>query len=264
MAVSVGTIVDTLSDAEVRRLKAGLADGNIADPRNVTLLQHLTTVQREEFARRSQVPVLYFGDEVPAVMTAEEQAALSAAPRGFALSVLNGLNIGAGGRAISPFLTPVDIFREPGSSTHHSYLSQAILALPDALPFRDNSVDFIVALHMLEHVSNPVEVVDHWLDVVKPGGGIGIILPDWRYNWDARRDKAPLGHKWNSTPELLRSMFEQHWSSRCSVQQLATYRYRLSFDVVLRKHGEFRMFSPPDVSTIRSGYQLDLDGIFLG
>ena len=49
-----------------------------------------------------------------------------------------------------------------------------ILGWADNLPFADESLDFIVSLHNLEHLANPVNAINHYLDLIKPGGGIGI------------------------------------------------------------------------------------------
>ena len=38
------------------------------------------------------------------------------------------------------------------------------------LPFDNNSVDRVIATHVLEHVNNPVAVLEEWTRVLKPGG----------------------------------------------------------------------------------------------
>lgn len=45
------------------------------------------------------------------------------------------------------------------------------------LPFMDNSVDRIIATHVLEHVAEPVEALSEWVRVLKPGGVLSLILP---------------------------------------------------------------------------------------
>jgi SAM-dependent methyltransferase len=234
---------------------------------NIDLLSPLTLQQREYFAFKTGTMVLYIGDEVAAVQKAEEDAALSAAPAGHNLARLIGLNIGCGDRTISPYLLPVDIMREhnlgTGAGEHARLMSSAFLALSDDLPFKENSIDYIVALHMLEHVEDPVATVHHWLDVIKPGGGIGIVVPDWRYTWDSRKDDAPHSHKWNPTPDIGRRLYVEHWKGRCDLERIASYPFRLSFDIVLRKHGQFVPFAPPDAKIIRSGRKRFEQGIFL-
>jgi hypothetical protein len=116
---------------------------------------------------------------------------------------------------------------------------------------------------MLEHVEDPGLTVAYWLDILKPGGGIGIVVPDWRYNWDARNDASTFGHKWNPTPALIRQLYAKYWSMHADLEALDTYPYRLSFDLVLRKHGSFKPFRLPSPDSMRSGRQRKDDGVFL-
>jgi predicted SAM-dependent methyltransferase len=236
-----------VEQAEIKRLSEAVNFSNIADPNNVAILGHLSRKEREEFALKTRSLVLYFGAEVAACQQAEEAAALAARPKGYQLEDLNGLNVGCGDRSVSPYLSPIDIMRAPPRRTlggeHHAFTSGALLALPDELPFRPGTIDYIVSLHLLEHVTDPVSVVLHWLNILKPGGGLGIVVPDWRYTWDARYDTAPYGHKWNPTPELLKRMYNRHWSSAGILEASETYDFKLSFDFILRKRGDFVPFS---------------------
>ncbi|GEM_PF-2386775 len=43
--------------------------------------------------------------------------------------------------------------------------------------FNDNSLDYIVSRHNLEHYSNPEETLAEWIRVLKPGGKLGIVVP---------------------------------------------------------------------------------------
>ncbi|WP_189521357.1 methyltransferase domain-containing protein [Mesorhizobium sp. M1B.F.Ca.ET.045.04.1.1] len=255
-----------LTEEEIERLYGRLVQP-IADVKNVALLSPLTRIQREQFSRATKSVVLYLGREVPEIIEAEELAAMKSVPLGYSPERLVGLNIGCGDRTSPPYLLAVDIMRKdsPGkASGEHSQLNaSAFLEILDDLPFKPNTVDYIVALHMLEHIGDPVGAISHWLDIIKPGGGIGIVVPDWRFTWDSRNDRAPFGHKWNPTPDLVRRLYEEHWSSKANLQQLDTYDFAMSFDFVLRKHGRFVPFAAPDPVTIKSGYQRDQEGIFL-
>jgi SAM-dependent methyltransferase len=252
---------------EIERFRQLINADDITDPRNVELLGSLTRQEREQFAHETGIPVLYFGAEVPEVQKAEEMAALRAAPTGYDLSVLQGLNIGCGTRTISPYLLPVDIMRQAehgsGSGEHGALSKGAFLALSDDLPFKAGSIDFIIALHMLEHVEDPIKVILHWLEIIKPGGGIGVVVPDWRYTWDSRQDQAPYGHKWNPTPDLVRDLHRRYWSREAALESINTYDHKISFDFVLRKPGAFTPFTAPPLGNMRSGAERYRTGIFL-
>jgi SAM-dependent methyltransferase len=52
-----------------------------------------------------------------------------------------------------------------------------IVASGDDLPFKDNTVDFVISSHVIEHFYDPVKTIEEWLRVVKPGGYVFIIAP---------------------------------------------------------------------------------------
>lgn len=43
---------------------------------------------------------------------------------------------------------------------------------------KDDTYDFVVSSHCLEHVTSPMEALKNWLRVVKPGGHVVILVPD--------------------------------------------------------------------------------------
>jgi SAM-dependent methyltransferase len=70
------------------------------------------------------------------------------------------------------------------------------------LPFRSNSVDFVFSCHSLEHFNTPYSILNEWTRVLKSGGRLIIIVPDYRYTYSceqADQKKDPFGHKWDYT-----------------------------------------------------------------
>jgi SAM-dependent methyltransferase len=63
----------------------------------------------------------------------------------------------------------------------------------------DESYDFVLASHMLEHTANPLATLAEWRRVLKPGGGLVLVLPHRDGTFDHRRSVTTLGH-------LLRDM----------------------------------------------------------
>jgi 2-polyprenyl-3-methyl-5-hydroxy-6-metoxy-1,4-benzoquinol methylase len=53
----------------------------------------------------------------------------------------------------------------------------------DKLPLENNSIDFIVTLAVIEHISNPDNFLSEILRVLKPGGIIYISTPNWYYSY---------------------------------------------------------------------------------
>jgi SAM-dependent methyltransferase len=227
---------------------------------NMKMMSGFSARSREVFARRTGSLVLYMPKEAETIKRLEEEAALQAAPIGHELKQLNGLNVGCGDRRISDYLTPIDIMRESeeaaSSGAHHAFLPGSILANPEDLPFKHGSIDFIVALHMLEHVSNPMEILLYWGTLLKPGGGIGLILPISEYTWDATGDHSQYGHKWNTSAEIFKRLFNTYLKDYFELERIDTLPYKISFNVVLRKPGKFQPFSISNMTSLYSGAEL--------
>ena len=60
--------------------------------------------------------------------------------------------------------------------------------------FEDESVDFVVANHFLEHCENPIGTIETHLRKLRPGGVVFYAVPDKRYTFDFRRPRTTLEH----------------------------------------------------------------------
>jgi SAM-dependent methyltransferase len=58
----------------------------------------------------------------------------------------------------------------------------------------DESQDFIVANHFLEHCENPIGTIETHLGKLRPGGVLFYAVPDKRFTFDFRREVTPLEH----------------------------------------------------------------------
>jgi SAM-dependent methyltransferase len=54
--------------------------------------------------------------------------------------------------------------------------------------------DFVVSCNNLEHIANPLQAIDQWLRVLKPGGHLLLVLPRKESNFDHRREVTPFSH----------------------------------------------------------------------
>lgn len=64
----------------------------------------------------------------------------------------------------------------------------------------DNTYDFVVSSHCLEHMKNPHEALQSWLRVVKPGGYLTITVPEYDlYEHRHWPSKFNGDHKWSWT-----------------------------------------------------------------
>lgn len=58
----------------------------------------------------------------------------------------------------------------------------------------DQSYDFILSSHNLEHFANPVRALQTWKRVTRPHGGLILVLPDYRRTFDHRRPVTKVEH----------------------------------------------------------------------
>jgi predicted SAM-dependent methyltransferase len=58
----------------------------------------------------------------------------------------------------------------------------------------DESQDFVIANHFIEHCQNTILTLKNMLRVLKPGGIVFFAVPDKRYTFDKPRPVTPLSH----------------------------------------------------------------------
>ena len=58
----------------------------------------------------------------------------------------------------------------------------------------DDRYDFVLASHCLEHIANPIKALHNWKRVLRPGGGLLLVLPDVHRSFEYRRPLTTLCH----------------------------------------------------------------------
>ena len=69
----------------------------------------------------------------------------------------------------------------------------------------DESVDFVIANQILEHLPNPIKAITEFHRVLKIGGVLYLSIPDKRYTIDKERPITPVSHvidDYKKTPPL--------------------------------------------------------------
>jgi SAM-dependent methyltransferase len=64
------------------------------------------------------------------------------------------------------------------------------------LPLVDNSVDFVLNSHVIEHAYDPIATLKEWYRVIKPGGLIFCIVPHKDRTFDKDREVTTLDELW--------------------------------------------------------------------
>jgi SAM-dependent methyltransferase len=67
-----------------------------------------------------------------------------------------------------------------------------LVAFGDDLPFKDNTLDYVLSSHVVEHFFDPVKALREWHRVIKPGGYIFIIAPHKDRTFDKPREVTPV------------------------------------------------------------------------
>ncbi len=111
-----------------------------------------------------------------------------------------GLEIGALGAPLpvpegtevlyADILTPEEIDRLFPGARHPDIVSDA----SRLEGVEDGAFDFVIANHVLEHVTDPIGTLREWHRILKDGGVLFLGLPDKRYTFDHARRRTPLAH----------------------------------------------------------------------
>jgi SAM-dependent methyltransferase len=92
----------------------------------------------------------------------------------------------------------------------------------------ENTLDFVIANHVLEHIEDPIGALRHWLRVIRPHGTLFITLPDPRRTFDALRPRTTVEHLLRDHREGPQSSRDEHYREwarvECLPQEQATLR----------------------------------------
>ena len=116
------------------------------------------------------------------------------------LCIGKGLDVGCGEEKIHKDAIGIDFTSAHGRKPDK-------FALADDLPFDDNSLDYIVSCHLLEHVADTKKVLKEWWRVLREGGTVGLSVPHGTNDSSA---VYTIEHLSAFTPELLKLFL--YWS----------------------------------------------------
>jgi SAM-dependent methyltransferase len=184
-----------------------------------------------------------------------------------ALNYLQGLaGLEIGGSAHNPFglntknvdfTGDVDtVFKRAEVDLCGEFSPVDIVAPGDDLPVPDESQDFVISSHVIEHFFDPIKALQEWMRVVRPGGCVFVIAPHKARTFDKDRPRTTLAeliarHEGRIPPPVHDP--QQHYSvwitedflELCQYLGLAVVEFQdvddkvgNGFTIVIRKEGE--------------------------
>ncbi len=102
-----------------------------------------------------------------------------------------------------------------------------IVSPGDNLPFMDQTVDFVISSHVIEHFYDPIKAIKEWLRVVKPGGYVFIVAPHKERTFDRDRPRTTLAEllQRHQCPIDPATDDHHHWSVWITQDFLEICRY---------------------------------------
>lgn len=79
----------------------------------------------------------------------------------------------------------------------------------------DNSQDFLIANHVIEHCRNPIATLGNMFRVLKPEGALYLSIPDKRFTFDAPRQATSMQHfrdDYEKGPEVSDEAHYREWA----------------------------------------------------
>jgi len=69
------------------------------------------------------------------------------------------------------------VFKEAEFNLCGEKMPVDVVAYGENLPFIDESYDYVISSHVIEHIFDPIAAIKEWLRVIKPGGYVFTIAP---------------------------------------------------------------------------------------
>lgn len=162
--------------------------------------------------------------------------------------------------------------------THYPEMKDVELLEPDIVDdgerltkVADDSQDFVIANHFLEHCETTLLALENMLRVLKPGGVLFLAVPDMRYTFDRNRPVTPLSHliqDYREGPEATRRDAYHQWATlvdgldeETAKRQIAHYMdigYSIHFHVWTQKE----LFEILQYMRYEMGIDFDVEAFF--
>jgi len=135
------------------------------------------------------------------------------------------------GQAVSPFCIGTDFY---AGSSHPQYgggYYPHVRCMGETLPFKNETFDFIVSHHSLEHMKNTYSTLNEWLRVIKYEGKIVIVMPDKKYG-----PFGDHGHVSEYTSEEFKNILDRLvQENKIRIIEHDTFNNHFSYNTIIEK-----------------------------
>ena len=77
--------------------------------------------------------------------------------------------------------------------------------------FTESAFDFVILNHVIEHVANPIFVIDELFRICRPGGMVVVSAPDKDFTFDKNRDLTPFAHLLGEYNKETKYVSDEHY-----------------------------------------------------
>lgn len=141
----------------------------------------------------------------------------------------NILDIGCSNKKKISYSIGVDLDRNGGK------IPELVLDASMNIPFIDNFLDGIVASHVIEHIKDPVIAIENWLNKLRVGGVLMLIVPHRKYIPNIGTEGCDPTHVADYLPEDFKIKVVDNLKN-CDLLSFDKINNNWSFDVFLRKN----------------------------
>jgi SAM-dependent methyltransferase len=134
------------------------------------------------------------------------------------LSGLQGIEIGASAHNdygldainVDRYGEPDTIYKQEERRLSGRQRPVDVVAPGHDLPFEDDSVDFVFASHVLEHIPDPIRALEEWLRVARKY--VVLVIPHRDRTFDRDRELTPVDELIQRHEDRLDDPRDLHWS----------------------------------------------------
>lgn len=171
----------------------------------------------------------------------------------------NGIEIGAFGNPISvnANVTYIDRGDENFVKNHAKFRKDEYFKQPDIIDngetlekIPDNSQDFIITSHVLEHFKNVLLALHNWNRILKKDGIIYMVVPDKRYvDCDKDKENTTYDHlidDYSNNVIMQDSQPDYHehfWENKDIIEIVNNFQQCYDYDLLLSYHRTFDTWS---------------------